>query len=149
MTTYYCLCCASFQEPQASGGCCVWCCRNTQEGTPHTTSLLPTQDLSVEGRLVLQTSMSSSLQCEAHTVALLRALSHSRAAVSCICFNPSPALRPQHGQENWADLVSATANGNFLVQRVMRRGCGTELQLKVRPTLKSSLRCGFSFCPVT
>lgn len=95
MIMYFCLCCASFQGPQqALGSCCVWCCRNTQEGAPHRTSLLPSPVLSVEGRLFLQTSPSSSLKCEACTVALLCALSHSRAAVSCICFNPSPSLGP-------------------------------------------------------
>ena len=149
---YYCLCYVSFQGPQkALGSCCVWCCRNTQEGAPRT-SLICSRVLSVEGRLFLQTSPSSSIKCEACTFALLHELSHSRAAVSCICKTVLQSLSgtwPPHGHENGADWVGVTANGNCLVQRVMRRGCGTQLQPKVRPTLKSSLRYGFPFRCVT
>lgn len=146
----YCLCCASFQGPQkALGSCSVCCCRNTQEGTPHMTPLLPSQILSVEGRLFLQTSPSSSMKCEAPTVALLHMLSHSCAAVSCICsavFQSLSCTWPPQSQENWADLVGVMAGGNFLVQRVMSWSYGAQLQLRVRPTLKIFSCCGFSFC---
>lgn len=140
----YCLCCSSFQGLQkAFGSCCVCCCRNTQEGAPRMTPLLPSQILSVDGRLFLQTSPSSSIKCEAPTVVLLHMLSHSWAAVSCICsavFQSLSCTWPPLSQENWADLVGEIASGNFLVQRVVSWGYGTQLQLMVRPTLKISFR---------
>lgn len=130
----HCLCCASFQGSQKTlGSCCVCCCRNTQEGAPHMTPLLPSWILSVEGRLFLQTSPSSSIKCEAPTVALLHMLSHRCGAVSCICsavFQSLSCTWPSQSQENWADLVGVIASGNCLVQRVMSWGYGTQLQLR-------------------
>lgn len=112
MIRYYCLCCACFQgPPKALGSCSVWCCRNTQEGDRRTKSLLHSRVLSAEGRLFLQTSPSSCMKCEAYIGALLRALSHSWAAVSCICKAMLPSLSciwPPHGQENWANLIGVT-----------------------------------------
>ena len=113
----YCLCYASYQEPQkALGSCCVWSCRNTQEGAPHMTSLLPSRVVSVEARWFLQTSPSSSIKCEACTVALLLMPSHSQADVSGICkaVPQSFCMWPTHVQENCVDLVNVATNGNCL-----------------------------------
>lgn len=137
----YCLCCASFQEPQkASGSCCVCCCRNTQEGAPHMTPLLPSQILSVEGRLFLQTFPSSSIKCEAPTVAIPHMLSHSCAAVSCICsavFQSRSCTWLPQSQEIWADLVGVIASGNFLMQGLWAEVMGLSCNWRWDPHSKS------------
>lgn len=149
----YCLCCASFQGPQkALGSCCVCCCRNTQEGAPHMTPLLPSQILSVEGKLFLQTSPNSSIKCELPQLPFSTCFPTAVLlcrAFAVQCFSPSPALGPHSAKKTGLTLLVSWLVGISWCRGSWAEVMGLSCSWRWNPHSKSSHAVASPFVLVT